>query len=417
MSRSAFREALGKLVADGMLPPASGLPPAPPSSWNRLKGEETRAALHGHPQPSEGVAGGSSPQTGQIQGYVSSGTMPQDGRPDLIPIELPDFKRASDIRPENIRKPAVLIEGLLHLGCKMILAGGSKSFKSWSLIDLGLAIANGNPWWGMPTVKGNVLYINFELLEGFFEERILNVCGARNQYLPSNFSYWTLRAKCYDLSVIAQVLRARAASMGKIDLIIVDPLYKALGDLDENSASDMAELMRLVENLGDTMGAAIVFGAHFAKGNASGKEALDRAAGSGVFARDPDAILTMTRLEAERTYVVESELRYMAPLPKFGVRWEFPVMIVDEGLDPDAIYRGPSVEKKQETGAPFAAPDVLALLPLAGLQADAWKKTVAIKYGRAGKEFFLFKGELIRTGQVVKEGFKYHPANYRLAQQ
>lgn len=408
MSREAFRVSLGHLIAGGKLPKPSGITNPPPSSWKPFYGENTQGAAT-LAAPQSNAPGTPSPLAGALA--------PQEG---LAPVILPEFKRANDIRADKIKLPAVIVENLLHLGCKLVLAGGSKSFKSWSLIDLGLAVATGRPWWGLNTVKGNVLYINFELLEGFFEERVLSVCSARRQELPANFTYWGLRSKCYDLAVIANVLKMRAEQMGKVDLIIVDPLYKALGDLDENSASDMASLMRLVENLSETLGAAIVFGAHFSKGNQAGKEAIDRTSGSGVFARDPDAILVMTRHEEDQCYVVESELRYLAPMPRFCLRWTFPVMDPDEGLDPSLLReaKAPGVKKERtEDGAQFTEQDILQNLPLSGLTAEAWKKTINNRYGRSGKDFFTFKGNLLSKGRVVKIGMKYHPSDYKLNQE
>ena len=61
-------------------------------------------------------------------------------------------------------------------------------------------------------------------------------------------------------------------------------------------------------------GAAVAFGAHFAKGNAAGKEHLDRVSGSGVWARDPDAIITATRHEEDDAFAVEMTLRNFAPV-------------------------------------------------------------------------------------------------------
>src|SRR3954470_23651854 len=38
---------------------------------------------------------------------------------------------------------------------------------------------------------------------------------------------------------------------------------------------------------------------HFAKGNAAAKETIDRISGSGVFARDPDSLITFTKHEEQ----------------------------------------------------------------------------------------------------------------------
>ena len=61
--------------------------------------------------------------------------------------------------------PKQVIEGVLHKGSKMIISGSSKAGKTLSLLHLGLAVANGEPWLGHNTHKegSKVIYLDFEL--------------------------------------------------------------------------------------------------------------------------------------------------------------------------------------------------------------------------------------------------------------
>ena len=324
---------------------------------------------------------------------------------------LPEYKRASDIVPAKIVTPEILIDGLLHRGCKLILSGGSKSFKSWVLMDQAVSIAHGIPWWGLNCKRGRVLYINFELIDSFFEERLVSVCRARGVDLPQSLFYWNLRGHCYDLEVLAKVILARVAMYGQLDLIVVDPIYKALGDLDENKASDMTKLMNLIESITVQTGSAVVFGSHFSKGNQAAKEAKDRPSGSGVLIRDPDAILTMTRHQEDQCFVVNSELRYLPPRSEFVVRWTFPIMQADESLDPRQLYVPGTKSDDGETneGGPntFSETDVLDCLPVSGGQDGLWRKMVNMKFGRSGPAYYAAKGSLIRKGLVLRDGQRY----------
>ena len=83
---------------------------------------------------------------------------------------LPDFKRASSIASDAIQTPPIMIENLLHRSCKLAIGGGSKSFKSWALLDLAMSVSSGQTWWDLHCKQGVVLYLNFELIEGFFEK-------------------------------------------------------------------------------------------------------------------------------------------------------------------------------------------------------------------------------------------------------
>ena len=60
--------------------------------------------------------------------------------------------------------PPELIEGILHRGSKLALGGGSKSFKTWTLLELAICISTGWEWLGFPTTAGKVLYVNFRQL-------------------------------------------------------------------------------------------------------------------------------------------------------------------------------------------------------------------------------------------------------------
>jgi hypothetical protein len=147
---------------------------------------------------------------------------------------------------------------------------------------------------------------------------------------------WNLRGQCYDLVTMLATARMRLKEPDapKFSLIILDPIYKTYGDKDENSAGDMAALMLEIERFADECNAAIAFAAHFSKGNQSGKEAMDRISGSGVMARDPDAIMTFTNHEEEDCYTLDAILREFAPIPPLVLQWEAPVMNPRTDLDP-----------------------------------------------------------------------------------
>lgn len=76
---------------------------------------------------------------------------------------LPRIISAADLCAKPPPTPPELIEGILHMGSKMALGGGSKSFKTWTLLQLGISISAGHDWLGFQTGQGKVLYLNFEL--------------------------------------------------------------------------------------------------------------------------------------------------------------------------------------------------------------------------------------------------------------
>jgi RecA-family ATPase len=236
-----------------------------------------------------------------------------DGLPKIIP--------GSEFMATPKAEPPQLIEGVLHQGSKMILGGASKSRKSWSLIDMMLAVSTGGSWWGFPTKQGRVLYINFELPDFAFQHRLNAIAAAKGITDFSCCDLWNLRGYATDFSVLIPKILARIKDCSYA-LIVLDPIYKGLGKRDENKAGDIASLCNEIEQLAVQSGAAVVFGAHYSKGNQAGKEAIDRIGGSGVFARDPDVILTMTPHEEKDAYVVDLTLRALPQVDPFVVRWQ-----------------------------------------------------------------------------------------------
>ncbi len=237
--------------------------------------------------------------------------------PDGLPKIIPGSEFMAVAKPE----PPQLIAGVLHQGSKMILGGASKSRKSWSLIDMMLAVSTGGSWWGFPTKQGRVLYINFELPDFAFQHRLNAIAAAKGITDFGRCDLWNLRGFATDFSVLIPKILARIKD-SSYALIVLDPIYKGLGKRDENKAGDIASLCNEIEQLAVQSGAAVVFGAHYSKGNQAGKEAIDRIGGSGVFARDPDVILTMTPHEEKDAYVVDLTLRALPQVDPFVVRWQ-----------------------------------------------------------------------------------------------
>jgi len=228
------------------------------------------------------------------------------------PKPLPDimsFGQCMDYATNPANELEEIIEGCLHEGCKMIISGSSKAGKTWSLINLAIAASNGMPWLGMPVKQSKVLYLDFELKKYFGTDRIKRVAKAmfKGEIKPNHhLDYWPLRGHRTELLDLLTKIRVEKRNY---DLIILDPYYKLATGIDENDAKAVGEIVNLIEDFSEETGAAIVFAHHFSKGNKSETDHIDRASGSGVFARDPDAILTLTAHEEEEHLVLETTSR------------------------------------------------------------------------------------------------------------
>ena len=210
--------------------------------------------------------------------------------------DLPDWHTSNDfsnIRP--LREP--LIENVLRKGHKMMIAGPSKAGKSFALIELCIAIAEGTTWLGhFNCAQGKVLYLNLELDPDSCMHRFQDVYNALG-LPPAHFNQiaiWDLRGIPVQLDKLAPKLIRRAKKQG-FTAIIFDPIYKVLTG-DENSAEQMAKFCGQFDKVCHELDCAVIYAHHHSKGAQGGKRSMDRASGSGVFARDPDAMLDMTEL-------------------------------------------------------------------------------------------------------------------------
>src|SRR5512136_1321923 len=97
----------------------------------------------------------------------------------VLPEPLPPVLDIEDLFARRKQPPAQVIEGVLHIGSKMILGATSKSNKSWCLLDLAVSVASGQKWWGRRCTKMPVVYINFELHVWAIAQRLNALCGAR----------------------------------------------------------------------------------------------------------------------------------------------------------------------------------------------------------------------------------------------
>ena len=212
--------------------------------------------------------------------------------------DLPETESMADAWDNLPPLADALIDGVLRQGHKMLLAGPSKAGKSFSLIELCISIAEGTQWLGRwRCTQGKVLYINLELDRASCLHRFKDVYDALRIPPRSlhNIDIWNLRGASVPMDKLAPKLIRRANKKGYI-AVVIDPIYKVITG-DENSADQMAKFCNQFDLVCRELSCAVIYCHHHSKGAQGGKRSMDRASGSGVFARDPDAMLDMSELE------------------------------------------------------------------------------------------------------------------------
>lgn len=223
--------------------------------------------------------------------------------------DLPDPESLDSVWNHMPELSPCLIDGVLRQGHKMLIAGPSKAGKSFLQIEMCIAIAEGRSWLGWGCTKGRVMYVNLELDRASCLHRFQDVYDALG-WEPRNLrniDIWNLRGKSVPMDKLAPKLIRRAAKKDYI-AIIIDPIYKVITG-DENSADQMANFCNQFDKVCTELGCAVIYCHHHSKGAQGGKRSMDRASGSGVFARDPDALLDLIELETTDDLMKQQEDR------------------------------------------------------------------------------------------------------------
>ena len=240
-----------------------------------------------------------------------------------------------------------LINGVLRQGHKMLMAGPSKAGKSFALIELCIAIAEGKQWMGWNCSQGRILYVNLELDRASCLHRFRDVYDALG-WAPDNvrnIDIWNLRGKTLPMDELAPKLIRRAQKKGYA-AVMIDPIYKVITG-DENAADQMAHFTNQFDKICTEIGSSVIYCHHHSKGNQGHKKAMDRASGSGVFARDPDALLDLTELELTDALIKQEENKAMCLVYADMFR-KYHKSYYDEHINMDDLQSSSQMREKAE---------------------------------------------------------------------
>lgn len=306
------------------------------------------------------------------------------------PIEYLDF----EVLP--VEKPRTIIKGLFDSSSRLIFGGGSKTYKSWSMCDTALSLACEVPWLDFETEFTPGLYVNFELKEFYFKQRLQAICRAKKiKPKKDSLHVWNLRGYEITLKVFIEELKRRVEEL-KRKVVFIDPFYKLLGTSDERVSADLNPILAAFDHLNRVTGVSVIMSAHFAKGNASGKEPMDRISGGGSINRDPDSLVTLTAHKNDGEFTCDVTTRDFPPREPFVVKWNYP-LLEKCSSDPKDIKR-PGAPR----GGGFDPEDLFDLI--ADNEDDKttmelWE-LVQKELGWAKRTFFKKLGELKKNGKI-----------------
>lgn len=255
----------------------------------------------------------------------------------IEPIALGDLWQSDP----TLREP--MIDGLLRVGQVGNLISTSKSYKTFLMLGLAVAMTQRRAWLGVfPTTGGRVLYVDMELQKPDITKRTREI--ASGMHAP-------LAEVGQDIDILS--LRGRNASIDKIEpmlmgiepgtysLLILDPLYKLYPEaFDENSNAQMTALYRRFERIAEHLQAAVLIVHHASKGSQADKRVTDVGSGASAQSRAPDCHIALREHEVDDCVVFDAKVRSFRPVESFVMRWQYPLWERDLSLDPASIKTG-----------------------------------------------------------------------------
>lgn len=210
----------------------------------------------------------------------------------------------ADVTGENVPElPPAIIEGLWRPCGKLILVGPPKAGKSMEAIHLALCIATGREWLGRKCHMCNVLYVNVEISEAEFANRV--DCARKHMGLASyecegRFKMVTLTGRRdaegerYKMPQLVNEL-VLAHEGYPFDVCVIDPIYK-LETGDENTADGTNDFLAEMDRLNIATGCATMYVHHTGKGGAGNRSVWETGRGSSNFANDAYAVVSFEEL-------------------------------------------------------------------------------------------------------------------------
>lgn len=228
--------------------------------------------------------------------------------------------------------PPALIEGIVRERGKFLIAGASKSWKSFLAIELAVAVAAGDRWLGFECRQGKVLYVNLEIDDSQFRNRVAEMADAKNtdnDLLEKNLSIVLRSKEPYDASGLVEAILSKYGE-NQLDLVLIDPMYFLLRG-SENEANVMREFCEQIDRLCKVIGCAVGVIHHHSKGMQGDRDVTDRSSGSSVLGRYFDAIVDVCRLTGnDNAMRAEFALRDYPEQSNVNYRFKHPLCVPDD---------------------------------------------------------------------------------------
>lgn len=217
-----------------------------------------------------------------------------------------------------LSKPPFVVEGLIPNGFSLF-CGAQKTGKSWLMLDLCLCVSSGRPFWDLPTLQGDVLYLCLEDTYFRIQERLFKLTDEASQGLRFAISGCTLEDGLVDS------LEDYFKKHPDTKLIVIDTLQKIrTSTRDSAYAADYGDISKL-KTFADNHEIAVIAVHHLRKQGDS--DIFNMISGTAGLTGSADASFVLKSegrgSENSKLYAVGRDIEYQELSLRFNdCRWE-----------------------------------------------------------------------------------------------
>lgn len=223
--------------------------------------------------------------------------------------------RAFTLEEEADDEP-MLIETLWSVGGVGALGGLPKLNKTWLCCDMAVSVATGTPCLGRFPVSrpGPVLVYAAEDSLATIRKRLAGLCAVRGiRFEDLDVSVITVPSMRLDRVSDQRRLKSTVVQV-KPRMLILDPLVRVYGNIDENSASEVSRFLAYLRGLQREFETAVLLVHHARKSRSGAHSGGQALRGSGDLHAWTDHLLSLRRV-AEGVQVTVEHRSAPAPAP------------------------------------------------------------------------------------------------------
>lgn len=212
---------------------------------------------------------------------------------ERAPSEFIMAVRAADFVAADVTAPRYLVEGIWPEQAIGFISGQPKVFKSFLALDLAFALASGGMFLGryQAPQPQRVLVIQNESSRSAFRDRLRSI-GNRFGGIPEELCVITNYPILLDDETWIERMN-RDLERIRPALMILDPLA-SMSSADENSATEVGDIVRLLREWRDKYEMAICIVHHTVK-DGSGRRSGNKLRGSGALYGAAEVVVSMER--------------------------------------------------------------------------------------------------------------------------